>query len=279
MTIDYRLGLDISLYVSTIFSILFIALAFFKVIKNKKITSLSNKSIVFKIIVYILGLILMFVSIYILLFISAFSIINLLLNLLSQPLYSLEFFKDFFMKELNNGIIQLRVTSIMITFTAILNALRIAYSSRQSQKINILSTNLFPQYPEIENLKEVVPINNLLVAQYLQYAFYTYILATLWTLNITENVSLWSRFAAFFIFFIIDDWIIIADYEIGLKGRIINTHSRKINGFNILLLVLSTLSVFTTESLYTYRSIFILISILILAVRYNIQINNLKEKL
>ena len=285
MEIDYQLGFFESLYLSKFASILFTSFAFYKIIKNGRVTALSNKSIIFKLITFIIGIILVFFCTSILVFISAFSIINLWQNL--SPVENLwqfpfsyqiiknfyEIIKNFVEKEINNGVIQLRVTSLIVTFQIIYTTLRLGYSSKRLQKFNILSTNFFSKYPELENLQEVESIINILTSQYLQYAFYTSILSVLWTLNITENTSFWSSVASFCAFFIIDDWSIIADYEVSLKGRRIKAHSLKILSFNLILFALCTLSLFTTTRSYAYSFSFILIVSLILVCRYNYQIN------
>lgn len=213
-------------------------------------------------------------SIFLVALTTIFSIVNFLL----QPFYSF----DFIAHELASGTLQLRITSILLGWQIAYTTLRISYSSSGGRKkflfVNF-DANLLSKYPDIDALEPLQEGSGfILLPQFFQFAFYTCVIITLWLILIFQASSLWSQLSNFLVFFILDDWAIVSDYENALKGRIISGHAWKIFVFNLLLLTLCTLA-FVLTGTYKYGAVFLVIASILLVFRYVIRyLNDLKNR-
>jgi hypothetical protein len=79
-----------------------------------------------------------------------------------------------------------------------------------------------------------------------QFVFYLSAVAALWLCAIEDRQSLVSSIANWCVFFIVDDWVVMTDYAIHFRSRVLKSHSIRIGIFNLLLLVLIPASLIGT---------------------------------
>jgi hypothetical protein len=222
MQINYHFGLNISLWISLVPFLLLLILWVAGVIKDK-----GNFNLIFFFTVYSLGI-----------GSSIFLIFFPIINLFGQPWFSV----NFYAQEVASGVLGLRVASILLSFRTLMSFIR--YFVPEDNLISFLKPSV-SEYPEIKELEPYQRVEDIVSVQTYQSAFYVCILITLWLFLIVGISSIWSRFASWLIFFIIDDWAIIADYYSQLKGRVIRSHIIRLAASNLALFLLCIIGYFT----------------------------------
>ena len=167
--------------------------------------------------------------------IASFLLIYPLCNLLFQNFLSLEIYK----KEISQGTLALRFTSILLGFNFLKSLYNFfAYKLLQNQK------ELIADYPDLQKIEPRINeayIDFILVSQNLIYGTVTLLL---WVFVFLSKSLLELRVVTWGLFFIIDDWAIISDNLIALKGRILKWHKFRIIFFNNLLSIFITSACF-----------------------------------
>lgn len=148
--------------------------------------------------------------------------IGLVLFVLIFPLYnflsqiSLYFIEEFFFSEIENGILFLRLSSILLGFHVI------------EMTIKFLRVNKSP--------KEIRSEHRALLC-YSQYGLYLISIFCLWMCIINNFSSSLVILLNWTVFFILDDWIIISAYYIKID-IIIKPHLRRILFLNTVILII-----------------------------------------
>lgn len=123
-------------------------------------------------------------------------------------------------RELQNGILSLRVASWLISTKALFAILR--YTGCGSFINDDLSSNA-----EI--------YNHML---FTQYGIYIYSITALWYVTLHDMVNSVTISLSWALFFIADDWVIISGYLESFKGKILPAHLYRLTGFNIFISIL-----------------------------------------
>lgn len=160
---------------------------------------------------------------------SCFLLIYPLYNLISQIIFNLEFYQ----KEISQGTLALRITSLLLGFN-FLKSLYIYITSKLKENQDKLVAD-YPDLQKIEPLINVQAISFLLLTQNLIYGA---VILLLWIFIFLSKTLFELRVVSWGLFFIIDDWAIISDNLIALKGRILKWHRLRIVFFNGLLSIL-----------------------------------------
>lgn len=161
--------------------------------------------------------------------ISSFLFIYPLYNLILQNIFNLEIYK----KEISQGTLGLRIASVILGF----NCLKIIYISSE-EKMQKNQDKLVSDYPDLQTIKPLmdnISINATILTQKL---IYVTIVLLLWVFIFKSKSLLELQVVSWGLFFIIDDWEIISDNLIALKGRILKWHRLRIVSFNIFLSIL-----------------------------------------
>ena len=177
-----------------------------------------------------------------------FPLIYCSFNLISQPLLSASFWKA----ELATGVFAIRVSSYLITYQFLRSLARLAgqklelLKTRQKRGLNYDDSANFTidRRPEEAGLWFGSDIAFAAVAQFL---FYLSVIAALWLNAIDGAHSLALALASWALFFIIDDWVIISEYTDELQVPPIPTHLYKVIGFDIALILLVPVAMFSAS--------------------------------
>lgn len=176
-------------------------------------------------------------------FLMIYPIINLLLN--SQHI-------DFYKDDLEEGIIGLRIASIVLGFNflkSFYNCLNNNFSDNH-KKLTI-------EYPDLQNLKSSIDDNYINMIILTQNLIYSTIAFSAWTfIFLSIPTMLQSKLIRWGLFFIIDDWAIISDNLIFLKGRVLKLHKLRIILFNFLLFFLTISAIFQVFKISIYSIYF-----------------------
>lgn len=232
---NYSLGIQISIFSAIIISFIFLVLYF-----NKKPWIKNSIGLPTNEFEYYLIITLFFFFIASVTFCFIYSIYNVILNidLLKND------FREILTYELKNGVIPMRLTSLSLGFVFI-NTLRrllkmTPFPDNKTEKV-------YNSYDEanILGLGSLSATRNRFEQSFLnltQCSYYSLILTTLWILYFYKVDSFDSVLLSYFLFMIIDDWMIIYNYSLRLKGLILKWDAIKILGLNILLLVFGILA-------------------------------------
>ena len=208
---SYLIGLDISIKISVGIGIIFLIAIFIYYILYEE----NNIGTFFGVLLISLGVC-----------ISSFLLIYPLYNLILQDFLNLEFYHN----EISQGTLALRITSLLLGF----NFLKSLYNFIEN-KIKETQEKLTASYPELVEIVSFIKddfINFIIVTQNLIYAA---IVLLLWIFIFLSKSLFELRIVSWGLFFIIDDWAIISDNLIALKGRILKWHRLRILFFNGLL--------------------------------------------
>lgn len=162
-------------------------------------------------------------------------------NLIGQELFSSEFWKY----EFANGMFAVRVATYLLTIHFVISIYRY-HKSRLILFTARLNRGVTP-YRAMRYGMEMHPDEFPLWAESdldytsaLQFAFYLGCVQVLWLVAIQNLHSLVTSITSWCLFFIIDDWVIIADYTSALKRSPLTKHYIKILAFNFALALLIT---------------------------------------
>lgn len=141
-------------------------------------------------------------------------------------------------QELANGLIGLRISSVIIGITSLIYTIETVTSESLFSSKRILTKQ--GKFQELSNLSIHISGEDLNYIIIGQYGFYLLIIIMLWISSILDCSNTLLLIINWALFFIIDDWAIISRYAIETNGRIFSTHRIRINIFNIALLLLSS---------------------------------------
>lgn len=159
-------------------------------------------------------------------FISSFLVIYPLYNLFLQDFLDLGFYQ----KEISQGALQLRFTSLLLGF----NFLKSMYNF-VADRLLANQKKLIADYPDLQKIEPRMNEYNINVIILTQNLIYGAVTLLLWIFIFLSKSLLELRLVTWGLFFIIDDWAIISDNFIALKGRILKSHKLRIIFFNALL--------------------------------------------
>lgn len=211
----YLIGLEISTKISIGIGIIFFFVFFIKLFIPFWKNFINDFDAILLLFIYSLG-----VSI------SSFLVIYPLYNLILQSFWDL----DFYQKQISLGTLALRITSLLLGFN-FLKSLYIFITS----KLKKTQDKLVADYADLQNIEPLInleAINFILLTQNLIYGA---IILLLWIFIFLSKSLFELRIVSWGLFFIIDDWAIISDNLIALKGRILKWHRLRILFFNGLL--------------------------------------------
>ncbi|PKA10442.1 hypothetical protein CH372_19370 [Leptospira meyeri] len=203
--------------------------------------------------------------------------VNLILNILK----SVEENRIFvFLEKEFSQIIVWRITSIWLGLESLaLHKVIIIWKYSLYDPIE----KYYKQFPELINLSQSVPIEEIVAEIYLSRLFYLFSLSFLGIHYIGGGDSYSSAVLAFSIFFIFDDWNIVSFYFLALKGRRRKFHTNRIDFFNFLIF-LSTILVLNKEFKANYLGIilavnFVFIFLAYLLLYFTRRIRNIRKKI
>ncbi|BAZ51374.1 hypothetical protein NIES4103_40230 [Nostoc sp. NIES-4103] len=150
--------------------------------------------------------------------------IHPIINLFKQSFLDFQFYRQ----ELITGILVLRINSILFGYKAL-----ILITKFDKDTDDFLAN--FSTYSDLEQISDVINIDTIRGILLTQSVIYTSITFFLWYLILFFQASLETRLVSWGLFFIADDWNIIADNFVALKGRIFELHKWRIIIFNIFL--------------------------------------------
>jgi hypothetical protein len=192
--------------------------------------------------------------------------------ILNYEIYKNDFFPTILL-ELKNGVLAMRLTSITLGFTFIMTLKKLI---RMTPFPDSKTEQEYSNYKEADLIGlSSQPRRNRFEHYFLnltQSSFYSLILTVLWILYLLGIDSLSSILLSYFLFLIIDEWTIVFDYSLRLRGYIIRWHFIKVLILNITLLVTGILA---TSSNLILQVTFCLLAIYILIINYL----NYKKKL
>ncbi|BDI14598.1 hypothetical protein ANSO36C_04000 [Nostoc cf. commune SO-36] len=159
--------------------------------------------------------------------------VSISLFLLSYPLWNLYlqegglFNLQVYSKEITQGTLGLRITSLLLSFSY-LQSLYNAVADR----IPKITTELVSDYPDLKDIKPFSSNSTIKIIIITQNIFYGAITLLLWIFIFSSKSLIELRIVSWGLFFIVDDWAIIHDNLIALKGRILRWHRFRILFFN-----------------------------------------------
>lgn len=179
--------------------------------------------------------------------------IHPIINLFKQPFLDFEFYRQ----ELSTGILVLRINSILFGYKALTVITQI-----EKDENEFLAN--FSTYSDLKEIKNVISSNFIGLIVLTQSVIYTSITLELWYLILFFQTSLETRLVSWGLFFIADDWNIIADNFVALKGRIFESHKWRIIIFNIFLIFTIIIACFKNLPIFVTAMIFLYLGILLL---------------
>lgn len=179
---------------------------------------------------------------------SFFPAVYSTVNLLHQDILSVSFWKQ----ELSNGVFALRVSSYVLTFHSVLAIVRLLKRKRRLGKLRAsrglkedevanFTVDRRPDETRMWVHADIATISSM------QFLFYLSCLGSLWYCTINANHSLVVSISSWALFFIIDDWVIIADYSDHYCEPALTPHTLKILAFDVILVTLVPLSALLTS--------------------------------
>lgn len=170
------------------------------------------------------------------------------LNLLHQNIFDVSFWK----LELSSGVFALRVSSYILTFHMIIAVVRLFKRKQQLGKLRAsrgLNEDEIANYTVDRRPADTRMWIHADVATIaaMQFLFYLVCLGALWYCTIHSNDSIIVSLSSWALFFIIDDWVVIADYSDHYSEPALNSHTLKILAFDFVLLVFVPLSALYTS--------------------------------
>ncbi|WP_445432678.1 hypothetical protein [Chryseobacterium indoltheticum] len=199
-------------------------------------------------------------------FFGLFSIFNAIYNIRATSL------TEWFNKENIIGLLPIRLASVMI----LVNLFKYIYNETLEKKIfPFFILALFP-VRHIENYNLTIKIETRETLYFSQIAFYILNIAIAEYFVIIEFKIVYLSILNFAILFIQDDFNIINEYSKGMQ-TILPNHFRRIQLFNIIMLVSAILALILTKSFGVLTIYSILSLILILLYRYNYSFINSQD--
>lgn len=201
---------------------------------------------------------------------NAFLLIFPILNLLLQIN---EIDVEFISGEIQTGILMLRLTSLFVGFKAFRDTITILRSWNVPQTTGDMVLFWDSRLGEKEfrkKFKDIEGEDNLFMVNFtilLQNTLYLLVIGILWSFVGFNISSILISILNWAVFFISDDWSILADYSKYLKGHLATGHKRKILFFNILLGLLVTINVFLYYGILLAIPVLLIFNALIFSTR------------
>lgn len=188
--------------------------------------------------------------------ISSFLLIYPVFNLTLQSFLTLEFY----ITETSEGTLGLRITSVLLGF----NFLKSIYNFF-ANKLSKQSKEFIANYPDIGDISPLIDNTGMSIIILSQNLIYGSVTLLLWIFTFLPKSFLEIRLVTWALFFIIDDWDLISDNLVALKGRILRLHKLRIIFFNCLLLIFTAFTCFRElDTLIFSASITLILLILII---------------
>lgn len=225
---SYLLGIDTSAKLSIAIGIILFILLTIMYFSSELDSSPDNDSL-FKKLISIFFFIFLLLILSIGVSIAFFLIIYPFINLILQKFLTL----NFYTREVSQGTLGLRITSILLGF----NFLKSSYNF-WADTLAQNHEDLTAEYVDLQNINPFMTdteINFIILSQNLIYGAVTLLLWIFIFLSKSSKSLLELRVVIWGLFFIIDDWSIISDNLIALKGRVLKWHRLRIIFFNALL--------------------------------------------
>ena len=220
------LGFNISIWIVIIIAIIMAIVAFLAFIDDQHD---KNISIIWSIILGILVMIACVPLLSIPVFILIYPIINTVLNIYTNTLY----IAILTTKEMQNGIAQLRLSSIIISFYFFESF----YKSFRDEKPSFKTQFHYTSKTPIIMLKYIIIISNIFL---------------LWILYLNNIHNIWITFLSWAIFFIVDDIKIIDDYCNSINGYILKSHRKRMLIFEIIITLLGMISSYYLKHMWIF---------------------------
>lgn len=179
---------------------------------------------------------------------SLFPVVYSSINLGYQNVLSASFWKE----ELSTGVFAIRISSYLLTFHFLLAITRLIRHKRELAKVRSargLDVDDVANYTidRRPNETKLWLSGDLALIATFQFCFYLSAVTALWFCAIQGIHSLPTALASWCLFFIVDDWVVISDYTSQFDVPAISSHTMKVMGFNIALLVLIPIALFSTS--------------------------------
>ncbi|MBW4616162.1 MAG: hypothetical protein KME21_23385 [Desmonostoc vinosum HA7617-LM4] len=243
LEINYLAGINVCFFSSLLLTLIVFATILFQRFYldryNPPVVDFFTKDLLL-IFIYFLGCVISFLLV-------LYPFINLFNQ--SQPFFTL------YQGEITRGTLALRITSVLLGF----KFLKGFYNFYQDKYLEV-QNQLIAEYHDLNKLSYKMnenTINFLISTQNIIYGAVTFII-WIFVIFYKDRTSL-ASLMSWGLFFIIDDWGIVCDNLIALKGRTLKFHKYRILGFNIFLYILSLIVCFGNMSL----AIAILISLIL----------------
>lgn len=183
-----------------------------------------------------------------------------IIDLFYQDLFSIEFYRQ----EISSGTLNLRAASF---FTGILLFKAFSLFSKNTRTIARICQKLGISIVSLEsnNLLSkgiISESRSIYISTVLQCSYYLICSFYLWIFYTLEIQNLATLSASWLLLFIYDDWIVMGDYALAYKKRILKSHLVKVTVCNLLLLI----SVVAASAMTLSWSITVFLALELLAV-------------
>ncbi len=222
-----------------------------KITKNKsRFSKIGNYSFLSILIALVLLCIYLLVSFY--LFLIFFPIVNFVFLL-----DDFSAVKDGFKGELENGVLMLRISSLMVGVEIfIMDYKKSNFDFIDFDEIQE-NLNKNKNFYSDSNYIPLASSNNFRTTVLGQYFFYAGAIIILWISTINNFNSMLGTIINWLIFFIIDDWTVIVEYVEKNKLLILKKHLLKIIIFNLLILAFATCIIYMYFGFFVSLFVFI----------------------
>ena len=169
---------------------------------------------------------------------TLFPIIYSIMSVSLQQFFELSFWQ----REIANGTLALRVTSLLITYQLARSIVRFVprrkdlISAREARGLSRDDIADFTMSVTTEE-RQLWQLNDLILLAFFQFSFYLITLTALWGCAIVGIYTVVTALTSWALLFIVDDWSVIADYCHQFNSLPIATHAVKVLCVDVILLV------------------------------------------
>ncbi|WP_346288249.1 hypothetical protein [Zoogloea sp.] len=171
----------------------------------------------------------------------SFTLFPLIYSIMSVPLQQL-FDISFWQREISNGALALRVTSLLLTYQLAQSIIRFVprrrelIAARESRGLSHDDVADFTTSVTTEE-RQLWRQNDLLLLAFFQFSFYLITLTALWACSIVGINTVVTALASWALLFIVDDWSVIADYCHQFDSLPMAAHAAKVLCIDVILLL------------------------------------------
>lgn len=171
----------------------------------------------------------------------SFTFFPLIYSIMSVPFHEI-FELSFWQREISNGALALRVTSLLLTHQLVRSIIRFVplrrelIAARESRGLSHDDVADFTTSVTTEERK-LWRQNDLMLLAFFQFSFYLITLTALWACSIVGIHTVVTALASWALLFIVDDWSVIADYCHQFDSLPIAAHAVKVLCIDVILLV------------------------------------------